>query len=112
VDDVVMNALCDLVFGMMHEQSDEARSLILKNLLAMAHVINGAKANAIKERSVMIDERKLVLMNGAMELKRAQLEQETKGKAKKLDEGRPNTIEDINRIRERVFGLPPLTEGG
>lgn len=112
MDDAVKNALCDLVFGMMHLQSDEGRSLILKNLLAMAHVINRAKANAIKERSVKIEERKVVLMNKAIELKRKQLEQQTEGTAKKPNKGRVVTIEDINRIRERVFGLPPVAEGG
>ena len=91
---------------------DGGRSLIVKNLLAMAKVMNGAKANAIKERSVTIEERKVVLMNKAMELKRKQLEQETEGTAKKLNKGRVVTIEDINRIRERAFGLPPVTEGG
>ncbi len=112
MDDAVMNALRDLVFGMMHQQSDEARSLIVKNLLAMARVINRAKANAIKERSVTIQERKLALMKKAMELKRKRLEQETEGAAKKLNKGRAVTIEDINHIRERVFGLPPVTKSG
>jgi Protein of unknown function (DUF3486) len=112
MDDAVMNALRDLVFGMMHQQSDEARNLIFKNLLAMAKVMNGAKANAIKERSVTIQERKLALMKKAIELKRKLLERETEGAAKKLNKGRVVTIEDINRLRERVFGLPPVTKSG
>ena len=89
MDEAVKNALCDLVFGMMHLQSAEGRSLIVKNLLAMTKVMNRAKANAIKERSVTIEERKLVLMNKAIELKRKQLEQETEGTAKKRNKGRP-----------------------
>ncbi len=112
MDEAVKNALCDLVFGMMHLQSAEGRSLLVKNLLAMTKVMNRAKANAIKERSVTIEERKLVLMNKSIELKRKQLEQETEGTAKKRNKGRAVTIEDINRIRGRVFGLPPVTQGG
>ncbi len=112
MDDAVKNALRDLVFGMMLQVSDDGRSLIVKNLLAMAKLMNRAKANAIKERSVTIEERKLALMNKAIELKRKRQEQETEGTAKKLNKGRVVTIEDINRIRERVFGLPPVTEGG
>lgn len=112
MDDAVMNALRDLVFGMMLQMSDDGRSLIVKNLLAMAKLMNRAKANSIKERSVTIEERKLALMKKAIELKRKRLEQETEGAAKKLKKGRVITIEDINRIRERAFGLPPVTEGG
>jgi len=77
----------------------------------MAKVMNGAKANAIRQRSVTIQERKLPLMKKAIELKCNRLEQETEGTAKKLSKGRVITIEDINRIRERVFGLPPVTKG-
>ena len=78
----------------------------------MAKLMNRAKANAIKERSVTIEERKLALMKKAIELKRMRLEQETQGAAKKLNKGHVVTIEDINRIREGVFGLPPVTQGG
>jgi hypothetical protein len=112
MDDAVMNALRDLVFGMMLQQSDEGRSLTVKNLLAMAKLMNGAKSNAIKERSVAIQERKLELMRKAIELDRKQLERETEGAAKKLNKGRVVTIEDINHLRERVFGLPPVTKSG
>ncbi len=112
MDDAVMNALRDLVFGMMLQVSDDGRSLIVKNLLAMAKLMNRDKANSIKERSVTIEERKLALMKKAIELKRKRQEQETEGTAKKLNKGRVVTIEDINRIRERVFGLPPVAEGG
>ena len=112
MDDAVMNALRDLVFGMMLRQSDEGRRLTFKYLLGIAKVMNRAKTSAIRERSAMIEERKLVLMNKAIELKRKQLEQETEGTAKKLNKRRVVTVEDLNRIRERVFGLPPGTEGG
>jgi hypothetical protein len=112
MDEAVMNALRDLVFGMMLRQSDEGRRLTFKYLLSLAKVMNRAKTSAIRERSARIEERKLVLMNKALELKLKRLEQETEGAAKKLNKGRVMTIEDINRMRERVFGLPPVTEGG
>jgi len=112
MDDAVMNALRDLVFGMMLQRGDEGRRLIVKNLMAMAKLMNRAKANAIKERLVTIEERKLVLINKAVELKRKQLEQETGRTAKKRNKGHVVTTEDINRIRERVFGLPPVAERG
>jgi hypothetical protein len=112
MDEAVMNALRDLVFEMVLQHSDEGRRLTFKYLLGLAKVMNRAKASAIRERSASIEERKLVLMNEAIELKRKQLEQEAKGTAKKLNKDRVVTIEDINRIRERVFGLPPVTNRG
>jgi hypothetical protein len=112
MDDAVMNALRDLIFGMMHQQSVKGRSLTVKNLLAMAKLMNRVKSNAIKERSVTIEERKLALMKKAIELKRKRLQRETEGAAKKLNKGRVVTIDDINRLRERVFGLPPVTKIG
>ena len=112
MDEAVMNALRDLVFGMMLQQSDDDRRLTFKYLLGIAKVMNRAKTSAIRERSARIEERKLVLMDKAIELKREQLEQKVEGTAKKFKKGRGVTTEDINRIRERVFGLPPGTEGG
>jgi hypothetical protein len=108
VDEAVMNTLRDLVFGMMHQQSDEARSLMVEYLLRYGGRDERAKANAIKERSITIAERKLALMEKDTELKRKRLERETEGAAKKLNKGGGVTIEDINRIRECVFGLAPV----
>jgi hypothetical protein len=51
-------------------------------------------------------------MKKAIELKRKRLQRETEGAAKKLNKGRVVTIEDINHLRERVFGLPPVTKSG
>jgi hypothetical protein len=111
MDEAVKNALFDLAFGMMLRKGDEGRRLAFKYLLRLAKVMNRAKARAIREDSARIEERRLALMKKAIELKRKQLEHEIEGSAQKLNKGRRATIEDINRIRERVFGLPPGANG-
>ena len=112
MDEAVMNALRDLVFEMMLKQSDKGRRLTFMYLLRVAKVMNDAKTRAIREHSARIGERKVALMERALEMKRMQLEQETKGTAKKVNKDHGVTIEDINRVRERVFGLPPSPERG
>jgi hypothetical protein len=110
MDEAVMNALRDLAFGMMHQLGDRDRDLTVKYLLNIAKLMNRAKANTIKQRSATIAERKLVLMEKNTGLKRKWLERESEGGAEKLNHG-DVTVEDINRIRERTFGLPPITQG-
>ena len=82
MDEAVMNALRDLVFEMMLRQTDESRRHTFKNLLRVAKVMNSAKTSAIRQHSAAIEERRLVLMNKAIELKRRQLEREIKGSFK------------------------------
>ena len=68
-DEAVENALRDLIFGMMQEQSsDEGRAIAAKYLLGLRDVMNGAKANAIKERKVATEERRVDLLEKKLNL--------------------------------------------
>lgn len=106
-DEAVINAARDVIFEMLQAQDDRTRVKASAGLIALAEVMNGAKANAIKERKVAVDERKIVQLEKDAELKRKRMEQETESVAKKLNKGELG-IDDINRLRERTFGLPPI----
>ena len=81
-----------------------------KSLIALAETMQTARANDIKERKVAADERKLKLMEEREARAIKKLDQETEKLTKKASH-REITIADINRIRERTFGLPPVSKG-
>jgi autonomous glycyl radical cofactor GrcA len=110
-DEAVTNAARDLVFELLQAPDTKSRLVAVKALLALKDVMNGARANDIKERKVAVDERKIVQLEKDAELKRKRVEQETESAAKKINKGGELTIEDINRLRERTFGLPPIKRG-
>lgn len=110
-DKAVMNAARDVIFGMLQSADDRSRLKASAGLIALAEVMQRARANTIDERKVEVDERKLVQLEKDAELKRKRVEQETESVAKKLKKG-DITIEDINRLRERTFGLPPIAVKG
>lgn len=103
-DEAILNAARDLIFGMMQSSDDKTQLKVSAGLIALAEVMNGAKANAIKERKVNVDERRIAQLEKDAALKRKKLEQETESAAKKIAKGEPITDADIKRIRESVFG--------
>lgn len=63
-------------------------------------------------QEIEIDRGKLETEKGKLELQieksRQAVEETTHEAAKQIGEGRSATLEDINHIRERTFGLPPI----
>lgn len=107
-DAAVMNAARDVIFQMLQAQDEKGRDKAAAGLIALADVMNGAKRNVIRERKVAVDERAVAQMEKDAEAKRARFEQETSKVSAKLGKGKEITRDDINRLRERVFGLPPV----
>ena len=107
-DTAVLNAARDQLMSLLAEDaSPKARINATKGLIALAEMMQERRLNDIKERKVAVDERRLVQLERDAEAKRKRLEAETDRAATKLKKGEL-TINDINRLRERVFGLPPV----
>lgn len=107
-DEAVTNAVRDAVFVMLQESNDKkGRIVATKALLALREVMNGVKANAIKERKVATEEQRVQILKRDFELKRRRFDKEMGDAAKKVSRGQAITKADIDRIRERVFGLGP-----
>lgn len=108
-DDAVINAARDLIFSVLPEGDAKGRQKAAGGLIALAEVMQSARANDIKQRKVAIDERRITQLEKDAELKRRQMEKGTEDAAKKLSKGEL-TVDDINRLRERTFGLPPIQQ--
>jgi hypothetical protein len=107
-DDAVLNAARDQLMSLLAEDSTpKARERATRGLIALAEMMQERRLNDIKERKVAVDERRLVQLEKDAALKRRKMEAETEKAAKKVRTGQ-FSIEDINLLRERTFGLPPL----
>jgi hypothetical protein len=110
-DEAVINAARDQILSILTEDmTPKNRMSAAKALISLGEVMQGARANTIRERKVAVDERKLIQLEKDAELKRKRLEQETNDAAKKIEGGGRVTVDDINRIRAATFGLPPIKQ--
>jgi hypothetical protein len=108
-NEAVMNAARDIIFGLLQAQDTGSQKYAAKALLALAEVVQQSRSNDIRERQVAVDERKIKALEAREELTRRKLEAETQKVAKKLHKGEL-TVEDLNRLRARVFALPPIEQ--
>ena len=104
----VINAARDQIMSLLSEDgSQKGKMGAAKALIALAEIMQSARANDIKERKVSVDERKLAQLEKDAELKRKKFVREMEAAEKKITKGDALTAEDINRIRQRVFGIGP-----
>lgn len=109
-DEAVLNAARDQIMGLLAEDaSPKNRMGVARGLIALAEVMQGARANEIKERKVDVDARRMKLLEDREKLARERVDQATQQAARK-GSGQ-FSIEDINLLREKTFGLPPLAIG-
>ncbi len=107
-DEAVINAARDTLMGILAEDGSAAgRINATKGLLKLSEVMSRARTNEIRARRVSVDERKIAQLEKDAELRRAHMERETAAATKKISKGEPLTIDDINRIRQSVFGMGP-----
>lgn len=107
-DAAVLNAARDQLMSLLAEDtSPKARIGATKGLIALAEMMQERRLNDIKERKVAVDERRLVQLEKDAELKRRKFTKEMDAAEKKITRGEGLTREDIDRIRERVFGIGP-----
>lgn len=102
------NALGDQIFALMQSADKQDQQQFRKELMVMMDLLNESRKLDIKERQQTTNEKALELK--LQQMKR-QVDKETSDAAKKLGKGKAITTDDINRIRERTFGLPPIQPG-
>jgi hypothetical protein len=107
-NEAVTNAARDQLMSLLAEDiTPKGRTNAAKGLIALAEILQAARANDIKERKVEVDARKMKLLEDREARARAAVDESTQEAARK---GTGQfSIEDINLLRERTFGLPPLS---
>lgn len=106
-DEAVLNAARDQIMSVLAEDATpKGRMKAAGALIALAEMMQERRLNDIKERKVATDERRMKLLEERERQARERVDQATQNAAKK---GTGQfSIEDINLLRERTFGLPPL----
>jgi hypothetical protein len=94
------------MIAMSEDPTAAGRARAAKSLIALAEVMQTARANDIKERKVAVDERKLKAMEERERLSMAKLRAEADKLKRKAKTGKV-TPEDMDRVYERVFGPKP-----
>ena len=102
------NALASQAFDVMEKQGKEGFEKSLANLGLVISRLITAQANS--ERVKLMRE-KVTLDRQKFEQAKSSAEKATNEAAAKIGKGRTLTIDDINRLRERTFGLPPIEPG-
>jgi hypothetical protein len=106
--DAVRNAIGDQLFSMMQAADAKSRLNVTKGLLALGDLLNEQRKTEIRERVAQSETKRVDLLVREFEMRKKKFEDETDKAARKLARGRAVTTDDINRIRERTFGLPPV----
>jgi hypothetical protein len=107
-DEAVMNAARDQLMSLLAENTlEDKRVLAAKGLIALATAMQRSRTNSVRERLVAVEERRVVQLERDAELKRRRFTKEMDAAEKKITKGESVTADDINRIRERVFGIGP-----
>ncbi|MGO8759350.1 MAG: hypothetical protein ACLQG3_14620 [Terracidiphilus sp.] len=106
-NEAVTNAARDQLMSLLAEDlTPRGRTNAARGLINLAEILQAARANDIKERKVGIDALKIKLLEERERHARERLDRETQRAAKKGDG--QFSLDDINLLRERTFGLPPL----
>jgi|SRR5581483_1068171 hypothetical protein len=103
--EAALNALTSEVFAVMEAGEAAQREKALGNLVFVMSKLITAQA---KQKAVELEKEKIDLAKQKFEELRKKAEKATNDAAAKLGKGRALTIDDINRIRERALGLPPV----
>lgn len=106
--EAVRSALGDQVFGMMQNTDEKNRHKAIAGLMGFGVLLNEQRKVELKERQVETESRRVKLLERDFEIRRKKFDEETDKAARKAQRGKAITTDDINRIRERTFGLPPI----
>jgi len=94
------------VYGMQSAKTSTQREASIGNFLSVLSKIIEAQS---KQKRAEIEERKVNLAQKKFEELKSKAEKATDEAAAKIGKGKELTIEDVNRIRRKVFGLGPAT---
>lgn len=103
--EAAVNALSSEVFAVMEAGSASEREKSLGNLVFVLSKLIAAQA---AQKRVQLEQQKIELAKKKFEELRNKADKATNEAAAKVGKGRTLTVDDINRIRERALGLPPV----
>jgi len=103
----VINALRDQVFMLMRGVGRGDQAMFIEGLKDLTLAMTRMQRVELQAKRVAVDERKVAQLEKDAELKRKQFTKEMDDAERKITRGEALTAEDINRIRERVFGIGP-----
>ena len=102
----VMNAMRDQVFTLMQKVGPGDQAKFLEGLNLLSLTLSRLQRVELQAKRVEVDQRKIKILEDREKMARENLDQATQQAAKK---GTGQfSLEDINLLRERTFGLPPL----
>jgi hypothetical protein len=104
----VRTAISDLIFGMIQNADEASRQKAVGQLLALGELLNQEKKLDIQGQKVKAETKRVELLERDFEIRKRKFDEETDKAARKAQRGKAITTDDINRIRERTFGLPPI----
>ncbi len=99
LDESVKNAMADAVFTHAKDSGDPAKFQEALGNLALA---------LTRFRRIEIAKERLALESRKLDEFISRANKATNDAAKKISKGGKLTLDDINRLRERTFGLPPI----
>ncbi|HEV7521297.1 MAG TPA: hypothetical protein VGP89_09375 [Candidatus Angelobacter sp.] len=106
--EAVRTAISDQLFGMMQNADEKSRHKTVAGLLALGVLLNDQRKTELKGQQVEAETKRVQLLEREFEMRRKKFDEETDKAARKAQRGKAITTDDINRIRERTFGLPPI----
>ena len=102
----VVNALRDQVFGLIQSAGVGNKTLFAEGLKDLTLAMTRMQRVELQAKRVDVDQRKIKLLEDREKQARESVDKATQEAARK---GTGQfSIEDINLLRERTFGLPPL----
>jgi putative cell wall-binding protein len=102
----VVNALRDQVFNLIQSAGIGDKAQFAKGLKDLTLAMSRMQRVELQAKRVDVDQRKIKILEDRESHAREALDQTTKQAAKKG--AGQFSIDDINLLRERTFGLPPL----
>jgi hypothetical protein len=106
LDEAALKGASNVIFAMLESQAPEKRA---KYLLALAQLAQEARKNTVREQLAATEQQRVDELVKTSELQRARLQKDMEKLSAKVGKGKEITVDDINRLRERVFGLPPVS---
>src|SRR5260370_9392895 len=92
----------------MQSAGEKDRDKLRKALLDLGLLLAQERKLEIQEKKVEAEAKRVTLLERDFEMRKRKFDEETDKAARKLGKGKQITTDDINRIRERTFGLPPV----
>ncbi len=103
----VVNAMRDQVFGLLKSVGPNDQGKFIAGLNLLALTMSRLQRIELQARRVEVDERRVTQLEQDAAIKRQKFQKEMDDAETKITRGEALTASDINRIRERVFGIGP-----